>query len=356
MTRDTLSTWGWNDFWSARAKALIASQGEPARVIGHDRDLWTIHNKEGALVARIPSSNELDIMPSVGDWVLVEPGPMTNDPWSINSVLPRRSQISRGEAGTGRTEQVLAANVDKIWIVAGLDTDLNLRRIERYLAVAWNSGAVPEIVLTKTDLVQDLDHIVGPVKGIAVNVEIYTVSSKNDTSIQALRSQINAGETICLLGPSGVGKSTLINALASKRVARTGEVREGDSKGRHTTTRRELFRIPGGACLLDTPGIREMRVWIMDDGISNTFPDIEALAENCRFNDCAHASEPGCAVVGAVNSGDLEPGRLKSYRKLQAEADYEQRKDDPRARSTAASRWKSLKKSMKKHPKYKHRS
>jgi len=355
-TFESLKEWGWNDYWAAQAESLAITEGEVARVVGHDRDLWTIRSERAVLTARVTSSDDLETRPAVGDWVFAVPGPLENDPWSISGVLPRRSQISRGEAGTGRSEQILASNIDKIWIVTGLDTDLNLRRLERYLAVTWDSGAVPEIILTKTDLHQDLDAVLNEVESVALGVTVHMVSSKDGESVQRLRSELILGETICLLGPSGVGKSTLINALAAEEVARTGEVREGDSKGRHTTTRRELFRIPGGACLLDTPGIRELRVWIMEDGLANTFPDVEALAGGCRFNDCSHGSEPGCAVVGAVESGHLEAGRLNSYRKLQAEAAYEKRRDDPRARAAEVSRWKAVKKSMKKHPKHRNRS
>ena len=352
---EILKEWGWNDFWAAQLETDINDSGYVARVVGQDRDLWRVRSELGIQNARVTSSGALEVTPAVGDWIVIQPGPLENDPWSILFVLPRRSQISRGEAGTGRKEQILAANIDKIWIVAGLDTELNLRRIERYLAVAWDSGAIPEIILTKTDLVDEPGSFIDSVRNAAIGVDIHAVSSKDMESVQSLLSFLVAGETICLLGPSGVGKSTLINALASEEIALTGAVREGDNKGRHTTTRRELFRIPGGACLLDTPGIRELRVWIMDEGLSNTFPDVEELAQNCRFNNCSHGEEPGCAVAAAAESGELDPGRLTSYRKLQAESEYEKRRNDPRARAAEASRWKTIKKSMKKHPKYKNR-
>jgi ribosome biogenesis GTPase len=269
------------------------------------------------------------------------------------SVFTRRSKISRGVAGTGREEQILAANVDKVWIVHGLDAPANLRRIERYIAVVWDSGASPEVILTKTDLTADLDAHISRVQATAIGVPIRSVSAVDPVSVQRLRDTLASGSTVCLLGPSGVGKSTLVNALSGDEVARTAGVREKDRRGRHTTTRRALFQIPGGACLLDTPGIRELRIWILGGGLSGAFPDIEEYAEGCRFRDCRHESEPGCAVLAAVDAGTLDPARLGSFRKLQAEAAYEQRRTDPRARAAARSEHKSALKTLKYHPKYK---
>jgi ribosome biogenesis GTPase len=289
----------------------------------------------------------------VGDWVVAGPGPEPADPWSILHVFSRRSRISRGVAGTGQAEQVLAANVDKVWIVHGLDTPLNMRRVERYIAVVWDSGASPEIILTKTDLSSDMDLQLSSLQMVAMGIPIRSVSAHDGESIQSLRETLRSGSTVCLLGPSGVGKSTLVNALSGSEVSRTGEVRERDGRGRHTTTRRELFQIPGGACLLDTPGLRELRVWLLEDGLTGAFPDIEEYAEGCRFRDCRHETEPGCAVLAAVDAGALDPARLRSFRKLQAEAAYEQRKNDPRARAAAVSDHKTALKTVKYHPKYK---
>jgi ribosome biogenesis GTPase len=280
---------------------------------------------------------------------------MPTDPWSILTVFPRRSWISRGVAGTGKSEQVLAANVDKVWVVHSLDLDFNPRRLERYLAVVWDSGASPEIILTKSDLADDLHAWESRVQTVAAGVPIRIVGASDSESVQTLRNTLIPSSTVSLLGPSGVGKSTLVNLLSEATVAATGEVRSGDRKGRHITTRRDLYMIPGGALLLDTPGIRELRVWALEEGLERAFPDIEQLAQGCRFRDCRHEGEPNCAVQEALESGDLDPERLSSFTKLRAEAAYEMRKTDPRARAAAVSEWKTAMKTLKYHPKHKDR-
>lgn len=347
-----LIAWGWDDHWAERAAQDGIDSSSVARVVGQDRASWSVQTDSGPEQARIPSKPGTGPSPVVGDWVVVEPGPMPSDPWSILAVLPRRTMISRGAAGTGGGEQVLATNVDRVWIVHGLDMPLNSRRLERYLAVVWDSGATPEIVLTKGDLAEDLSVAVSQVQVVAIGAPIRCVSSEDPGSIQDLRNSLALGCTVALLGPSGVGKSTLVNLLAGETIAVTGEVREGDRKGRHTTVRRELFRIPGGALLLDTPGMRELRVGVLSEGLKEAFADIEEFAEGCRFRDCRHEGEPGCAVLEAVAQGSLDSGRLASFRKLQAEAAHELRKADPLARAAALSEWKTAIKTMKHHQKH----
>ena len=316
MNKDTqipLNEWGWDGEWARQAALLGADASKAARVIGQDRGSWTVRTQLGPEAARIPSTSGHESLPVVGDWVIAEPGPLPADPWSILAVFPRRSSISRGAAGTGKSEQILAANVDKVWVVHGLDLEVNARRLERYLAVAWDSGALPEIILTKSDLVDDLEAWVSEVEAVSVGVPIRVVSARDAGSVETLRKTLPPGSTVTLLGPSGVGKSTLVNLLSKETVAETGEVREGDRKGRHVTTRRDLHKIPGRALLLDTPGIRELRIWLLDEGLEQAFPDIDELARSCRFRDCRHDGEPGCTVQGAMEGGELVPERLRSF-------------------------------------------
>lgn len=350
-----LQDWGWDDGWAALFAEHDREDARPARIISQERDRWSVAAGSDVRNARLPSRQPIEPYPVVGDWVAVRPGPSPPDPVSIVGVLPRRSRFARGAPGSDRGEQTVAANVDRVWIVHGLDVPLNLRKLERYLALAWESGAIPEVVLTKADLADDPEKAVADAEAVALGVEVRAVSVVDGQGMAGLAGSLEPGTTVALLGPSGVGKSSLVNGLANDDVAATGRVRPGDRKGRHTTTRRQLFRLPSGALLLDTPGMRELQVRELDTGLDRAFPEIDALAARCRFRDCGHDKEPGCAVLAAAADGRLAPDRLESWRKLRAERAAEIRRTDPRARAEAVSEHKSIMKSMKHHPKYRDR-
>lgn len=349
--KPALDSWGWDEEWAASLEQL-AREAQPARVTSQHRDRWVVQTEDGPQPARLPTTRSSTVLPVTGDWVACVPGPSETDPWSILRLLPRRSVIRRGSAGDSRSDQVLAANVDRLWIVQALDTPLNLRSLERYLAVGWESGASPEIVLTKSDLAEGLDDAVEQVQGISFGISLWVTSATDAASLEALRVSLYAGATVALLGPSGAGKSTLVNLLADSDLARTAEVRGADRKGRHTTTGRELVQIHNGALLLDTPGMRELKVLTLEEGLGQAFPDIQQLATECRFRNCSHGTEPGCAVLKGMSEGQLSEGRLLSYLKLETEAAHERRKSDPRARAEQVAEHKTVARTLKYHPKH----
>jgi ribosome biogenesis GTPase / thiamine phosphate phosphatase len=327
--------------WSAHfeeAFAPFAGDGlVPARVAVQHRGAYVVCAEIGELSAepsgRLRHETSHGGLPVAGDWVAIRP----HDDGSgaiIHGVLPRRTSISRKAAWLAVEEQVLGANVDVVFLVAGLDGDLNLRRLERYLATVWNSGAEPVVVLSKADLCDDVDAAIAAVGSVAIGVATHVVSGLTGEGIANLEPYLVGHRTVALLGSSGVGKSTLINRLRGEDVQAVGDVRN-DGRGRHTTTTRELVRLPGGGLLLDTPGIRELQLWDVGEGFDATFGDVESLVEQCRFSDCAHNGEPGCAVQAALTDGTLERERYSGYRKLQRELHALAVKQDKRLQAEA---------------------
>ncbi|WP_026908641.1 ribosome small subunit-dependent GTPase A [Paucisalibacillus globulus] len=292
--------------------------------------------------------------PSVGDWVEVQKL-LEEKKAVIKRVLPRKSQFIRQTAGNRTDAQVVAANIDSVFIVNSLNHDLNVRRIERYMLLAYESGATPIVLLTKKDQVTEaeVESAISTVSEVAIGVPILTISSLNGDGIEEFMDQLPIGKTAALLGSSGVGKSTLINALFGEKVQETKDIREDDSKGRHTTTHREMFILPNGAMLIDTPGMREIQLWDGESGVESTFQDIEAFEKECRFSDCSHKNEPGCRVQEAIENGELPEERYKSYLKLQREVAFEKRKQDQKAKLEEKSRWKKISKTQRENYKYK---
>jgi ribosome biogenesis GTPase len=283
---------------------------------------------------RLRREASLEAFPAVGDWVVLQET-------RIAAILPRTSAFRRRAAGTEIRGQVAAANVDQVWVVAAAGEGNNPRRLERYIALAWESGAVPLVILTKADTVDDLEGELAIARGVAPGVDVEIVSAARGDGLDRLRPRLRPGETIVLLGPSGVGKSTLVNTLAGREVLATGEL-AADGRGRHTTTHRELVPLANGALLLDTPGMRELGLWAGDSGLDLAFTDIAELGTGCRYRDCRHETEPGCAVREAVEQGELDAERLGSWHKLQREADWIATLNDPLLAKERKQEWRAL--------------
>lgn len=350
-----LHDFGWNDGLEQSRQAYAADL-VPARVVAEHRNAYRVQTTDSEIAAKTSgrlrhTATGRGDLPAVGDWVLITPA-QPDQGAVIRHVLPRFSSFSRKAAGSRTDEQVVAANVDQVWIASALDQPLSLRRIERYLTVAWESGATPVVLLTKSDLADDWQHAVSEVEHVSIGVSVHAISSVTGFGVDALDGYLQRGRTVALLGPSGAGKSTLINRLLGQGVLRVAAVREHDHKGRHTTTHRQLIRLPGGGLVVDTPGMRELQLWDSETGVQDTFGDVEDLAAGCRFADCTHTVEPGCAVLGAVEQGALNAGRLESFQKLQREQAYLARRHDARATAEESRKLRVIMKSVKHHPKY----
>ncbi|MFX3632803.1 MAG: ribosome small subunit-dependent GTPase A [Candidatus Pristimantibacillus sp.] len=311
------------------------------------------HEYEAKVSGKFMHENLLPVhYPAVGDWVEMTVIPEESK-GIIYKVLPRKSIFSRQAAGNKTEQQIVATNIDYVFLMMGLNLDFNSKRLERYLVTAYDSGAQPIIVLTKKDLCIDLDEKVSEVNDVAYGVPILLISNVTGEGLEQLQPYLQEGITVAFIGSSGVGKSSLLNAFLEQDVQKTIEVRQGDDRGRHTTTHKELFFLPSGAMVIDTPGMRELQLWDAAEGLENAFHDVEDLAEQCRFTDCTHHAEPGCAVQAAIAAGSIPEQRLESYRKLQRELVFSQRKQDTSIARAEKEKYKQISKWQKQH--YKNR-
>ena len=323
--------------WSPRLSALSAMFShpphlEPARLVRVERGEVAAATGSAAIAAAV--AGRLDPAgepgpPAVGDWVMLD---RSSDLAVVRAILPRATTLGRRAAGGPERIQVVAANVDLVLLVEGLDRGPNPRRLERGAALAWNGGATPVVVLTKTELADDLEASLERARAGAPFVEVIALSAASGAGLSELGRHLRPGPTAVMLGPSGAGKSTLVNRLLGEERFATGAVRSSDRRGRHTTTRRELVLLPSGGCLIDTPGVRELGLWLDGEAVSVAFPELEALAVGCRFRDCRHEGEPGCAVLAAVAAGELDAARLASFHRLRGEAEAHERRHDPARR------------------------
>ena len=336
MSSSNIEKYGYDDFYQSQITDLgITETGLiPARIIEVQKEQYKIVSENGEKRARLKGSVFYDdnavLYPAIGDFVLVKPNPYGED--TIYYVMNRKSKFSRLDSFYGK-EQVVAANFDYVFIMTSLNNDFNLKRIERYLTAAWQSGASPIIVLTKTDLCDDYTLQKDQIDAIAPGVPVIAISSHTGEGINELRNYIQPFKTIVFLGSSGVGKSSLVNVLMGEEKMAVNSIREDDSKGRHTTAYRQLIVLQNGAMIIDTPGMRELGMWVVSDGLDVTFSDIEALSTKCRFRDCNHINEPGCAIKSALERGEISEERWKNYIKLKKEASFAERKENANMRS-----------------------
>lgn len=321
---------GWNKAFEGAFEEYKDKGYKPGRVFAEYKNAYKIMCEDGEMLAEISgklhfAAEQQGDFPAVGDWVALTVRPEENRA-TIHHVLPRMSKFSRKVAGTNIKEQIVASNIDTVFIVNSLNNDFNVRRLERYLLLAWESGANPVIVLSKSDLCSNIEEKLAEAEAVAIGVPIHSVSTFQDMGLQELKKYFKEGHTIALLGSSGVGKSSIINYFLGDTVQKIQELRNDGQKGKHTSTHREIFILPEGGLIIDTPGMREIQLWDAESGLQETFEDIEALAANCFFKDCKHKNEPKCALREAIENNLLSEERLESYKKLQKELLFLERK------------------------------
>jgi ribosome biogenesis GTPase len=352
-----LKKFGWNEYFEAYFSEYASNGVLPARVAVERRNYYELYSNIGKLTADkrgklFYNSSSAEDLPAVGDWVVIK-DISSEKKAMIHAVLPRRTKFSRKKAGIVTEEQIIAANIDTVFILSSLNQELNLRRIERYLTLAWDNNVKPVIVLSKADLCDNMYEKLVVAQNNFTATDALVISALKGAGIEELYQYFEGNKTIAVLGSSGVGKSTLINTLLNRKKMRVTEIGLYKDKGKHTTTHRELAAVPGGGMIIDTPGMREIQLWEGSEGVSELFEDIEQLALECKFSDCKHDSEPGCAIKDALEKGEITQDRLKSYKKLLNEIGYFERKQNIRAKLNEKKRWKKITADAKKKSKIK---
>lgn len=337
---------GWNSEFDVHFKPYSIQGYKVGRVVSEQKQLYRLLTDGGDVLAQVSGKMRFQAaaredFPAIGDWVIIS---LHNDGEraSIHGILPRQSKFARKTAGTETVEQIVAANIDTVFLVNALNYDFNVRRMERYLTLAWDSGASPVIVLSKADLCSEVAERVAEVKEIALGVPVHVISSLTGEGLDQLVSYLEVGKTVAMLGSSGAGKSTMLNYFYGHDIQKVQAVRQGDDRGRHTTTARELVVLPQGGLIIDTPGMRELQLWGSVSGLQDSFSDVEELARQCRFSDCQHEQEPGCAVQGALQEGVMDQARFASYLKLKKELAYLSRKVNQVEALAEKAKWKKI--------------